>query len=147
MDEPLTDLACACATSRQVARLLTQLYDRRLKRIGMEAPQFALLVTLDKQGPCSQTTLGRRYGLDKTTVSRNLRWLEQRGWVERSTGDDKRQRRFALTDAGRRQLAIARPQWKKAQEQLRSSMTVREWDEMFTVFRTVAAAAQRLQSE
>ena len=54
--------------------MLTQLYDSRLRDTGMEAPQFALMMTLDKQGPCSQGALGRRYALDKTTVSRNLKW-------------------------------------------------------------------------
>jgi len=71
-DLALTDLRCACATSRQVARTLTQLYDSQMRSTGIEAPQFALLMTLEKQGPCSQVEIGSRYVLDKTTVSRNL---------------------------------------------------------------------------
>ncbi len=80
-DDQLTELGCACATARQVARVLTQLYDSRLRSSGIEAPQFALMLTLDNEGPCSQSVLGRRYALDKTTMSRNLRLLQRRGWV------------------------------------------------------------------
>jgi DNA-binding MarR family transcriptional regulator len=137
----LTDLACACATARQVARVLTQLYDSRLRGTGVEAPQFALMMTLDKQGPCSQGALGRRYALDKTTMSRNLKLLERQGWIESSTTNDKRERRFTLTDTGRKRLAAARPEWKKAQDELRSAMTARQWNAMFDAFRAVAHAA------
>jgi DNA-binding MarR family transcriptional regulator len=143
----LTDLACACATARQVARVLTQLYDSRLRDTGMEAPQFALMMTLDKQGPCSQGALGRRYALDKTTVSRNLKLLERNGWIASSAANDKRERRFTLTAAGRKQLAAAKPEWKKAQEQLRAGMTTEQWDTMFRVFRTITEAAQNMQRE
>lgn len=141
----LTDLHCACATARQVARVLTQLYDGRLRETGVEAPQFALMMTLETQGPCSQVDLGRRYALDKTTVSRNLKLLERKGWISSSVASDRRKRQFTLTTAGRKRLAIAKPHWRKAQHQLRSGMAVEQWDAMFRVFRTVVQAAQTLQ--
>lgn len=143
---PLTDLACACATARQAARVLTQLYDSRLQRSGMEAPQFALMMTLEKGGPCSQIDLGRRFALDKTTVSRNLKVLERNGWIASSVGKDRRQRLFILTGAGRKPLAAAMPEWKKAQDQLRSRMTAKQWDVMFDVFRNVTQTALALQA-
>jgi DNA-binding MarR family transcriptional regulator len=143
----LTDLTCACATARQVARTLTQLYDSKLRSAGMEAPQFALLMTLAKQGPCSQGDLGRRYALDKTTMSRNLRLLERNGWVESTVARDKRKRQYTLTAAGRERLEAGKPEWKKAQDLLRSGMPAGQWDTMFRVFRTVTQAARTLQNE
>ena len=139
----LRTFVCACATARQVARVLTQLYDGRLRGTGLEAPQFALLMMLDKQGPCSQAALGRRYALDKTTVSRNLKGLARKGWIASLSTGDRRQRQFTLTADGRRQLAAARPEWQKAQAQLRLSMTRREWDAMFRTFTTVTKAAHK----
>lgn len=143
----LTDLQCACATARQVARVLTQLYDSRLRSSGVEAPQFALLMTLAQQGSCNQVDLGRRYALDKTTVSRNLKLLERNGWIESSIGADRRERQFTLTPKGRKRIAQAKPAWKKAQNQLQAGMTAAEWDAMFTTFRTVTRAAQTLQAQ
>jgi DNA-binding MarR family transcriptional regulator len=139
------EFACACATARLVARALTQLYDTALRGTGLEAPQFALLLTLDKAGPLSQAALGRRYALDKTTVSRNLRWLERQGWVQGEAGSDRRERRFALTEDGRERLAQAHPRWRKAQERLRAEMTEAEWTQMFAAFRNVANAAERMK--
>ena len=138
----LAESACACATARQLARLLTQLYDRSLSPTGLEAPQFALLMTLDAHGSVSQAVLGRRYALDKTTMSRNLKLFERKGWITASGADDKRERRFAITTAGHARLAAARPEWKKAQDQLRAGMTARQWNAMFEAFRTAARAAQ-----
>jgi DNA-binding MarR family transcriptional regulator len=144
---PLKDQVCACATARQVARVLTQMYDGRLRASGLEAPQFALMMTLDQQGPCSQIALGRRAALDKTTISRNLRVLERNGWIEFSVANDRRQRQVTLSPEGRKRLAAARPEWKKAQDELRSAMTAGQWDAMFHTFTTVTNAAQRIQGE
>ena len=138
------DLPCACAAARRVARVLTQLYDVRLRASGVEAPQFALLMTLETQGPCSQIELARRHALDKTTVSRNLKLLGRYGWLKSSDGNDRREHRFALTAAGRRRLAAAKPEWEKAQNQLRSGMTDKQWDAMFRIFETVARAARNV---
>jgi DNA-binding MarR family transcriptional regulator len=140
----MTDLPCACATARQLARTLTHLYDARLRGTGVEAPQFTLMLTLEKAGPSSQVDLARRYALDKTTVSRNLRLLERKGWIESAASKDKRKRQFVLTAAGRKRLEAAKPKWKKAQDDLKSTMSAEEWDAMFQVFRNVAQAAQNL---
>jgi DNA-binding MarR family transcriptional regulator len=113
----------------------------------MEAPQFALMMALNKPGPSSQGALGRRHALDKTTVSRNLKLLERNGWIESSVANDRRERQFTLTAAGRRQLAAAKPKWKKAQDQLRSGMTGAQWDAMFRAFRTVTETARSIQRE
>jgi DNA-binding MarR family transcriptional regulator len=141
--QTIGDLVCACASARLAARTLTQLYDRSLRGAGVEAPQFALLMTLDALGPCSQAALGHRHALDKTTISRNLRLLERNGWAARIPGRDRRERRFALTPAGRERLAAARPAWRRAQQQLRAAMTTKEWDAMFGVFRSIERATSR----
>src|SRR5262249_3023808 len=88
--EALGDLACACASARQAARAITQLYDRWLHGTGLEAPQFALLMVLSGHWDASQATIGRRYGLDKTTISRNLKWLERRGLIAAAGAEDAR---------------------------------------------------------
>ena len=138
----LMELACACATARQVARAITQLYDRWLEGTGLEAPQFALLMALNAHGEASQASIGKRYGMDKTTVSRNLKWLQQRGFIAAAGAEDGRERRFVLTADGRKRLAAAKPKWKKAQDHLRSGMTSEQWDTMFDAFRAVARAAR-----
>jgi DNA-binding MarR family transcriptional regulator len=135
-------MACACAAVRRAARAVTQLYDSWLRPHRIEGPQFALLAMLDRVGACNQATMGRRFDLDKTTVSRNLKLLKRNRWIEYLPGSDARERLVTLTPTGRRRLASARPAWLKAQQELRSSMTARDWDAIWTAFHTVTHAAQ-----
>ena len=137
------ELACACATVRRAARAVTQFYDGWLRAQGIEGPQFALLAMLERLGECNQADMGRRFDLDKTTLSRNVRLLKQRGWIAIVAGSDGRERRVTLTRAGRRRLVAARPAWRKAQQHLRSSMPEEhEWKTVLRVLNAMTHAAR-----
>lgn len=136
------DLACACATARRAAHALTRMYDVSLRGTDLEVPQFALLNMLDKVGSCSQATMGRKFALDKTTLSRNLKFLERKGWVEPAPGRDGRERCFVVTADGRARLNAARPAWRTAQQRLRRSLTAAQWAAMWEVFQALTEAAR-----
>ena len=142
----IAEFPCACATARRAARAVTQLYDSHLRASEIEAPQFALLSALNALAPCSQAAIGRRFALDKTTLSRNLKLLKQRGWIETAGAEDGRERRYVLSALGRRRLSAARPAWRRAQDQLRTSMTGKEWDVMWRTFRVITDAAHAAHS-
>src|SRR5262249_33316533 len=97
---------------------------------------------LERLGECNQTTMGRRFDLDKTTLSRNVRLLRQKGWILITAGHDARERRVRLTAAGRRRLAEARPAWRKAQRHLRSALRDHDWDAMLTSLDRLTHAAR-----
>lgn len=137
------DLPCACATIRRAARAVTQLYASYLRASRIEGTQYSLLSMLGSFGPCSQTAIGRRFALDKTTLSRNLQLLRRKGWIETAASTDGRERRYTLSAAGRKRLETARPAWRQAQNRLRASMTAKEWNTMWKAFRIVTDAAQR----
>jgi DNA-binding MarR family transcriptional regulator len=137
-----SDFPCACASARRAARAVTQLYDTHLRAAGIEGTQFALLSVLGSIGPCSQAAIGQRFLLDKTTLSRNLTLLKKRGWIDAARAEDGRGRRITLSAAGRRRLEAARPAWRRAQAQLRASMTAGEWNTMWKAFHIVTHAAQ-----
>jgi DNA-binding MarR family transcriptional regulator len=121
---------------------VTQLYDSWLRHHGIEGPQFALLAMLDRLGECNQATMGRHFDLDKTTLSRNVKLLKQKGWIAIDAGSDARERRVRLTPAGHRRLAAARPAWRQAQEQLRSTMDQDDWNAMWRLFNALTHAAR-----
>lgn len=144
MDNAEIDLLpCACATIRRASRAVTQLYEQWLRAHGIEGPQFALLAMMERLGESNQTTMGQRFDLDKTTLSRNLKLLNQKGWIEIVPGADARERRVRLTPDGRQRLAAARPTWQKAQAQLRSALKDRDWDATLHVLNAITKAARR----
>jgi DNA-binding MarR family transcriptional regulator len=123
---------------RRAARLVTQLYDDEL-RGQMEASQFALLSAVDQAAGTNQSSLARALGLDKTTISRNLRLIEKNGWITRDDG-------LRLTAYGRERLASARPHWHRAQERLRSAMSAEQWTAMRAVLGDLTEAMDKTLS-
>jgi DNA-binding MarR family transcriptional regulator len=132
---------CALASTRRAARLLTQLYDSHLAVYGIEAGQFALLMMLDAIADRGQAELARMLGMDKTTLSRNLKVLKQRGWVESEVGTDARRRELKLTAEGRAILESSRPGWRRAQDSFKRALGEPDWVAMMDTMETVARAA------
>src|SRR5580704_11887816 len=87
----LPDIHCACAGIRRAARLVTQLYSHEMGW-NAEPAQFSLLSALERHPGARQAPLGRALGLDKTTLSRNLKLMQRNGWVEAVPGKDRRER-------------------------------------------------------
>lgn len=138
--EALPDIECACANIRRAARLVTQLYSHEMGG-EIEPTQFALLTVLEQQPGCRQALLGEMLGIDKTSLSRNLRLIDKNGWIERAESSDQRERGYHLTATGRKLLAATQPKWKRAQRKLRDAITPAEWETMHNVFDRVARAS------
>jgi len=139
--ESLPLLACACASLRRTARVVTQLYETELQGTGLRATQFTLLQALEQFGAASQGALGRLLALDATTLSRTLPPLERAGWIRAAAGRDRREVRWSLTPAGRRRLAGALPAWERAQERLRTGLPAKHWRMLIEDLASVGAAA------
>jgi DNA-binding MarR family transcriptional regulator len=140
--ESLPLLACACASLRRTARVVTQLYETELQGTGLRATQFTLLQALEQLGAASQGMLGRLLALDATTLSRTLPPLERAGWIRAAAGRDRREVRWSLTPAGRRRLAGALPAWERAQERLRTGLPAKHWRMLIEDLASVGAAAR-----
>jgi DNA-binding MarR family transcriptional regulator len=130
------------AATRKAARLLTQLYDSHLSEHGIEGAQFALLMTIEAAGDKGQAAVAQAMGTDKTTLSRNLRVLTGRGWIEARPGNDARRRELSLTKEGRAVMLKARPAWLRAQEALRTAMGEMEWMPALAVIEGIGRAGE-----
>jgi DNA-binding MarR family transcriptional regulator len=112
--------SCNCSTLRQAARYLTAAYDQALAESGLRLTQFSILYKLATRGPQTITDLSAAMAMDRTTLGRNLRLLEEDGLLRLGSGADRRERLADLTAMGRRKLDAAYPLWQKAQEQFES---------------------------
>ncbi len=108
---------CLCLASRKASRTITRAFDRRLRPHGIRSTQFSILVTLMERGPTTIGDLAETLGIERTTLTRNLGVVEQRGWIKISVGDvDGRSRVITATRKGRRTVAEALPSWRAAQD-------------------------------
>jgi DNA-binding MarR family transcriptional regulator len=107
---------CLCSALRRAGRAVTQHYESAFRGSGMRATQFTILATLTQTGPVTTSGLAEYLGLERTTLTRNLRPLESRGWVRAESDEaDLRRRRVGLTARGRAAAARALPRWRRAQ--------------------------------
>ena len=107
---------CACFNVRKAARAITRFYDAVFQPSGILATQFAVLTVAQRQGELPITETADRLGLDRTTLTRNLKVLESRGLIVVGPGKDGRTKSIKLTTAGRDALMKALPYWRKAQQ-------------------------------
>jgi len=78
--------------------------------VGHPMPRWRILLALHEEGESSQKQLVERLRIDPGALTRQLKALEQVGWIERSM--DKRDNRITnvkLTDEGRMQTQASLP--------------------------------------
>ncbi len=92
------------------ARTWRQALDRRLKHLGMsQASWMTIAVAARAQTPLSQSELADQLAVEGATMVAMLDRLAKAGLVVRETSTtDRRIKRVALTDAGRRLYAKVR---------------------------------------
>lgn len=118
MEEQELDIVartCANRHLRHAARVVTRAYDRVLAPTGLKSTQFGLLIATARMGPSSITELADILGLERSTLSRNLKVMEKEGLMRILPEGYKRTRRVEVTPEGRERLEQALPYWKRAQ--------------------------------
>ena len=115
--------SCVCFNLRKSARAITQKYEEALKPTGLHATQFSLLVATRLMGSIKISRLAKALVMDRTTLTRNLRPLENQGWLRISSGkEDRREREVALTGAGQAILGKALPLWQAVQQEVKKEL-------------------------
>jgi DNA-binding MarR family transcriptional regulator len=101
---------------------MTQVYDGHLAAVGLTLSQYSLLANLVRRSPPTIHQLGRVMGMDRTTVSRNLKPLVERGLVSIETGADRRSKIVGVTQQGREQWNQAKTLWRAAQDEIEARL-------------------------
>ncbi len=119
---------CACRKMRQASRKITRMYDEMLRPAGIKATQFNVLAIVALEDEATITELAETLGMDRTTLSRNLRPLERDGLVEVSAEGYRRARSANITNKGVAVMEKALPLWRSAQKSLKRRLGDNIWD-------------------
>ena len=119
---------CACRKMRQASRKITRMYDEVLRPAGIKATQFNVLAIVALEDEATLTELAETLGMDRTTLSRNLRPLERDGLVEVSAEGYRRARSANITNKGVAVMEKALPLWRSAQKSLKRRLGDDIWD-------------------
>ncbi|MFX4933424.1 MarR family winged helix-turn-helix transcriptional regulator, partial [Acinetobacter baumannii] len=83
-------------------------------------------------------------GMDRTTLSRNLKPLLAAGLVKEVEGADKRTRQVMLSEAGQDALMKGIPLWEKAQEDFIQRMGQSNWKDLLNRLTATVVVASNL---
>lgn len=134
---------CLATALRQAAADATRLYDEALASSGLKVTMLRPLAIASDDPGVSISELGRKLGLDRSTMARNLKVLERGGHVVVRSGRDDRSRGVHITDHGRKALGEAMPLWRAAQKE----MAARLGDERETLLALLGATRSAPTSE
>ncbi len=109
---------CIAARTRLLSRVVSQVYDDALRPLGIKVSQLNVLVVVGRFEPVAPAEVARLLFMEKSTLSRNIRRLAQRGWIEVKPGGSGRGQVLGLTASGRDLVARALPLWRQAQRQV-----------------------------
>jgi len=118
---------CVCTTFRKATRALTLLYDGYLRPAGLRVTQYSLLKNVLAREPVMVNRLAEATVTDRTTLTRNLRVLEQCGLIRIREGEDRRSREVTVTPRGREAVAKATPCWEQAQAHVVAQVGLEQW--------------------
>ena len=137
---------CVCFHLRRTARAVTQAYERALGPSGLLPTQYSLLTVLHRAGPRSLSSLADLMGMDRTTLTRNLKPLERDRLVSvgtdaRSENADRRVRLVSITSAGDKIRERAHPLWVQVHSQMLQGLGSDAWRELRDQLTTTIAVA------
>ena len=114
---------CAFAHLRKATRVTTQLFDNAYRSSGLSSAQCPLLLNVLLAGSISVSELGELLRMDQTTVTRNIRLLEDRGDILSLRQDgDARRKAITITERGAAKLETALSNWEQAQARIEQAL-------------------------
>jgi len=82
--------------------------------------QFGLIVAIEQMAPVLASELTRVIDVEKSTLSRNIGLMSERGWLQIEA--EGREKRLSLSRAGKDLLEAVFPAWEHAQAAARERL-------------------------
>lgn len=119
---------CVVGNLRRTVRVVDRVYAGALAGSGVGRSQFSMLNVIAARDGLSVGDLGALLDLERSAVFRQLRGLEERGWVQRvRSPEDGRQVLLQLSGAGEQALTELQTRWRAAQDQVVAAFGAERW--------------------
>lgn len=119
------------------------MYEEALTPTGLRATQFSLLVATRLMSTTTINQLAKALVMDRTTLTRNIKPLENQGLLRVTPGKhDRREREVTLTGSGQTILEKALPLWKEVQKDVKKELGQDRFDRLLHDLSTTVEIAQ-----
>ena len=138
----ILEISCVSYNLRKSSHIVSRIYAKEMAGAPIRGPLFSLLATIHKLGPRTITAVAKEVGLDRTTLTRNLNALRQRGLVEiRQVNANRKEIR--LRPKGEAALRKSLESWRKAQKRVVTALGEERWNRMREDLRAVMALGEQ----
>ena len=108
---------CIAVRVRLINRVITGLYDEALRPFGLRISQANILAAVGCMSESRPNEVSRILRIEKSTLSRDIELMKQKGWLESDPPAGGRNQTVRLTPLGQNLLDRIQPSWLKAQEE------------------------------
>jgi DNA-binding MarR family transcriptional regulator len=106
---------CLAVRARLISRVMSGLYDEAFRPHGLRVSQGNILLTVAHRGEARPAEICRILRIEKSTLSRDVELMRQKGWLKTETLHGGRNQTLRLTRKGRALLQQIQPAWEQAQ--------------------------------
>lgn len=138
MDNVLNPIHCVSNNLHQTARAVSKIYSDEMRPSGITRSQFAILGILYHADTMALNTLAGALHMDRTTLSRNLTPLANKGLVTvKPSPADGRVREIRLTRTGKAKFRAALKLWRRAQQRVIDAFGEQNWAQLEATLTTL----------
>ena len=103
--------------------MISRAYQQALQPLGLSLPQAEILAELmGAAGPVKPATLAVRLMTERSTLSRNLALMRDKGWITAGTSPTGRTTSVVIADPGVAVLARASTAWRHTQATMETAL-------------------------
>lgn len=129
---------CACFATRKAARAVTQFYSSIIADEDLASSQHSLLIVAYMAGPISISRMAKIAVMDRTTLTRNLKPLQEKRLIDIGPGEDRRERIVHITQKGTDKLKKTMRKWEQAQIELEKRLGSKKFDQYLEILMEVS---------
>lgn len=119
---------CALFDVHRLGRILTGLYNARMKDVPMSISQYTLVTNIAALQPARVTEVAAAMLMDRTSVTRLIEPLISRGFLRMEQDEeDRRARILTVTSKGRVALEKSGHAWREAQQEFFNVIGAEKW--------------------
>ena len=127
---------------------ISRMYNAKAAKHDMTMSIGYVLLNIDLEKGTSATKIAPALGLEPRSLTRMLKSLEEKGWINRSGSDhDKRLVNIHLTDQGKYQREIARQTVIEFNQQISQRISSEKLTVFFEVIREINRVVESLVTE
>lgn len=117
----------------QRTRLIAKEVNGQLKAHGLYSSQWSIIYCINRFGPMTLTGIWQYLNVEAPTVTRTVTRMENKGWVVRGQGEDKRERVIALTPMAKEKFSEVRQTMNRLEHDVLADLSKNEKEQLQTL--------------